>query len=293
MQLPERKRELTPEEAEELFSDVDETGHTNRDLARFQRKRRAEKGTSVDIDPLSEDDPSGSDVEKVVNRAAMVFVLVMLAAVLLAQLSCSVIRRAYTSTLAEEVNVRTVAAALRMGVEWGDGFTQFPDEFTVQEADESTGRVEVSVVDSTSVDALQCFSTSQIQATAFSINALLNPNIYEVRYHVSAHMDAQGRFESPGILGFGAPTGEVRSFMTFIWTKKTTANGIQFSCTITGVDEALTEVLRDRVVSSQISLPGISDDGGSGSGGIFDWDIIGGGEDAEEEGSDASFAASA
>ncbi|MBQ6394972.1 MAG: hypothetical protein IJH87_01305 [Atopobiaceae bacterium] len=287
MQLPERKRELTAEEAEELFSDVDETGHTNRDLARFQRKRRAEIGTSVDVDPLSEDDPSGSDVEKVVNRAAMLFVLVALAAVLLAQLSCSVIRRAYTSTLAEEVNVRTVASALRIGVEWGDGFTQFPEEFTVQEADESTGRIEVSVVDSTSSDALECLSSSQIQATAFSINALLNPNIYEVRYHVSAHMDAQGRFERPGLFGFGAPTGEVRSFITFIWTKKTTANGIQFSCTITGVDESLTEVLRDRVVSPTITFPGISDDGGSDSSGIFDWEIIGGGGPEEVEGSES------
>ena len=65
----------------------------------------------------------------------------------------------------------------------------------MQEADENTGRIEVTVVDSTSSSALECFSSSQVQATAFSVNALLNPNIDTVVYHVSVHADEDGAMQ--------------------------------------------------------------------------------------------------
>lgn len=253
------KGNLSPEELDELFSTVDETGHTNAEAAARERERRAQGDHAVDVDPLSEDDPSGSDIEKVINRAAMLFVAVALGAILLAQLSCSVVRRVRTESLAQHADVTNVMNALRMGVEWGDGFTQFPQDFTVQEVDENTGRIEVSVVNTSSADALECFSSSQIQATAFSINALLNPDINQVVYHVGVHVDGEGRFQRSSLFGILKPQGEVRNFMTFIWTKTTTEEGrVLFTCNITGMNETTTEDLRERVASPIIALPGPS-----------------------------------
>jgi len=244
------EKTLTGEEAERLFARVDETGHDNEQTARHQHRRRIEKGQGVLVDPLSEDDPSGSTVGKAITRTAVGFVLIFLAIVVIAQVSCGVVRRANTANLSENVNVESVASALRGGVEWGNGFTQFPEDFSVQEADESAHRVEVTVVDTSSKDALECFSGSQIQATAFSVNALLNPNINTVIYHVNVHFDDKGEFQQSQLFGFLKPTGAVRTFMTFIWTKTTTEDGVRFNCTITGVDTNVQAELRERITSS-------------------------------------------
>ena len=245
-----QKGALSAEEAEELFSRVDHTGHTDEERARRQRAHRREKGFSLDFDPLSDEDPSGSNVSKAITKAAVTFVLVFLVGVVAAQVIFGYVRRAVTSTLAEEATVRTVVAALNGGVEWGDGFTQFPEDFSVQEADENTGRIEVTVIDTTSVNALECFSSSQVQATAFDLIAMLNPNIYTVVYHVSVKVDVEGSLLHSSLFGYVEPTGDVTSFMTFVWTKTQSANGVNFSCTITGIDDAVQAELRDQVTTS-------------------------------------------
>ena len=256
---------LSAEKAEELFSKLDETGHVNEELARQQRLRRSAGDSAVSIDPLADEDPSGSNVGKVMTRTAVGFVVFFLVVVILAQVSCGVARRANTADLSANVNVRTVASALQGGVEWGNGFTQFPSDFSVQEADENTGRVEVTVIDTNSTDALECFSGSQIQAAAFSVNALLNPNINTVIYHVNAHLDSDGKFETAQLFGFLKPTGDVTTIMTFVWTKTQSSSGVSFSCTITGVSDELEEQLRNSVTTSftPVKILGISDSSSS------------------------------
>ena len=245
-----QKGALSAEEAEELFSRVDHTGHTDEERARRQHAQRREKGMALDFDPLSDEDPSGSNVSKAITRATVIFVLVFLVGVVAAQVIFGYVRRAVTSTLAEEATVRTVVAALNGGVEWGDGFTQFPADFSVQEADENTGRVEVTVIDTASGSALECFSSSQVQSTAFAVNALLNPNIDTVVYHVSVHADEEGNIQQSGLFGFLEPKGDVTSFMTFVWTKTQSTSGVNFSCTITGIDDGVQTELRDQVTTS-------------------------------------------
>ena len=160
-------------------------------------------------------------------------------------------RRANTANPAENANVRTVASALRGGVEWGNGFTQFPEDFSVQEADENTGRIEVTVTDTSSEKALECFAGSQVQATAFAVNALLNPKINTVVYHVNVHMSADGEIERTRLFGFLKPTGDVTSYMTFVWTKTQSANGgVNFGCTITGINDAIQDEIRDQITTS-------------------------------------------
>ena len=241
---------LSADEAEQLFSTVDHSGHSDEERARRQRAHRREKGVSVDVDPLSGEDPSGSDVSKVMTRTTVTFALVFLALVVIGQVAFGVVRRLNTAHLADTASVRTVADALSGGVEWGNGFTQFPEDFTVQEADENTGTIEVSVVDSSSSSALECFSTSQVQATALAVNALLNPDIDTVIYHVSVHVGADGRMQQSSFFGFLKPTGDVTSFMTFVWQKTQSATGVNFSCTITGIDETVQAELRDQVTTS-------------------------------------------
>ena len=176
--------------------------------------------------------------------------VIFLAVVVIGQVAFGFMRRANTANLAEEANVRTVASALSGGVEWGNGFTQFPEDFTVQEADENTGRIEVAVIDTSSQNALECFAGSQVQATAFAVNALLNPNIDTVVYHVSVHVGDDGKMQQSSFFGFLKPTGDVTSFMTFVWTKTQSEAGVQFSCSITGIDDTVQEELRDQITTS-------------------------------------------
>lgn len=240
---------LSGDEAEELFAEVDETGHTNKERAKKQHSRRKEKGTSVEVDPLAGEDPSGADTDRVITRTAVVFVSAFLALVVLAQVGWGYIRRVTTTTLAENASMRSVVSALGMGVEWGGGFTQFPSEFTVQEADENTHRIEVTVTDSDSSSELEAFATAQVQASALSVNALLNPNIDTVVYHVKVRMDDEGRFQKSTLFGFLRPTGATTPFMTFVWTKTAAEDGVVFDCSITGMDSKTQERLHEAITS--------------------------------------------
>lgn len=243
-----KRTDPTPGEVEELFSDVDETGHTNASKARKEHKRRRSQKDAVEIDPLSGDDPSGSSISKMITKTAVGFVVIMLLVVILSQVACGVIRRSGTAQLSVHTDVKSVASALKNGVEWGNGFTQFPEDFSVQEADENTGRIEVTVVDTSSKDELESLSGSQIQATALSVNALLNPKINTVIYHVTVHTDEAGNLQQSSLFGFFKPTGTVQQFATFIWTKTVTDDGsVNFNCMITGLDSDSATKLRDKV----------------------------------------------
>lgn len=252
---------LSGDEAEELFSTLDETGHPNVDVAREQHERRAHKQTPREIDPLSNEDPSGATTDRTIRRTAVAFVLITLVVIMLAQTSCGVIRRVSTAHLSKEVSVTSVSRSLQNGIEWGNGYTSFPDEFSVEQADENSGIVEVSVVDVSSANAAECFSSSQVQASALSINALLNPNIHAVIYHVKVRTDEQGNFLHNTMFGFLRPVGTLRSFMTFVWTKNTSEQGVNFTCRITGLDEQTTAGIRKKlqanlVLSDILAPPG-------------------------------------
>ncbi len=241
---------ISAAEAEELFAKVDNSGHANEGSAQEQRERRELMGHGVEVDPLSSDDPSGSNVGTIIQRTAIVLVVLFVGAIAFIQFYVSHVRSANTANLSSNVTVRTVADALDGGVEWGGGFTQFPSSFSVQEADENTGRIEVSVVDTTSRNDLVCFSSSQIQATAFSVNSLLNPDIDTVIYHVNVHMSEEGQKQRTSLFGFFKPTGDIKPFVTFIWTKTTTSNGeVRFNCTVTGLDASLQNLLRDQILA--------------------------------------------
>ena len=64
----------------------------------------------------------------------------------------------------------------------------------------------------------------------------------------SVHVGETGKFQQSTFFGFLKPTGNVKRFATFIWTKSSSPNGgFNFNCMITGLDEAAAENLRDKV----------------------------------------------
>ena len=158
------KNPLTPEEVTELFSEIDASGVLDPTLAKKRTERMREKEAAAKrgdkaalaqlrsedrasqakhIDPLSEDDPSGSQVSHTITKTAMAVVIGILVLIVGMQIGYGVMRRLNTANLSESVSVDTVSTALKGGLEWGNGFTQFPLDFTVDEADERTGTVEV------------------------------------------------------------------------------------------------------------------------------------------------------
>lgn len=252
-----RSKWLTDEEVEALFATVDETGHSNTATAEKEHRRRRRRGVGLEVDPLSGKDPSGSNVGTVIARTAVAFVVVLLVAIVGAQVGYGVMRRSSTANLTASVTPRSVASALQGGVEWGNGFTQFPEDFSVQEADEATGRVEVTVVDVTSASEMEAMSGGYIQATAFATNALLNPNINTVIYHIDVHDGGDGKIENSQLFGFLQPTAPVKNFMTFIFTKATSkSGGFNIFCTITGIDGPTMERLREKISSSPLDFLG-------------------------------------
>lgn len=281
-----KRHNMTPDEAEELFSELDASGVLDPDRAaaregRAKRRlfmRRTAGATAVaereaadrersraragKIDPLSEQDPSGSQVGKTISRTAVVVILGVFVFVLGMQIVYGVSRRLNTANLSDRTNSETVEHAMESGVEWGNGFTQFPRGFTVDEASEKTGVVEVSVVDTDFRNELELLSNSQIQASALATNALLNEKINRVVYNVYALVDESGAFQHDSLFGFIPARGARRAMLTFVWTKSQSSvpANIDWELKIIGMDDDLAEAIQEQVnsVSSLTENPGAS-----------------------------------
>lgn len=281
-----KRHNMTPDEAEELFSELDASGVLDPDRAaaregRAKRRlfmRRTAGATAVaereaadrersraragKIDPLSEQDPSGSQVGKTISRTAVVVILGVFVFVLGMQIVYGVSRRLNTANLSDRTNSETVEHAMESGVEWGNGFTQFPRDFTVDEASEKTGVVEVSVVDTDFRNELELLSNSQIQASALATNALLNEKINRVVYNVYALVDESGTFQHDSLFGFIPARGARRAMLTFVWTKSQSSvpANIDWELKIIGMDDDLAEAIQEQVnsVSSLTENPGAS-----------------------------------
>ncbi|WP_418740216.1 hypothetical protein [Enorma sp.] len=237
---------LAPEEVEELFSKIDASG--------VVRSKRSEPA----VDPLSDEDPSGSKVASSISRMGIAFIAGIIIFVVGMQVGYGVMRRLNTANLSDTVTTETVSRALEGGVEWGNGFTQFPADFTVDEADELTGVVEVSVVSAEAENELELFSNSQIEAAALATNALLNDNINRVVYNVSAYVDEGGN-----IVAGNGEDREARLVFTFIWTKNKSeaSSNIDWELRIVGMDEEIAGRIQTQVnsVSSLIETPSVDD----------------------------------
>lgn len=270
-----KKAPLTSEEVVELFSELDESGVLDPDRKKERAKRRSlfdrarknggdeavsalvedgkksRRARRAAIDPLSEQDPSGSQVGKTISRTGALVIAGVLLFVLGMQVVYGVNRRLNTANLSENVDRFTVEHAMESGVEWGNGFTQFPATFSVDEADESSGVVEVTVVDTDSANELELLSNSQIQAAALATNALLNEKIDRVVYNVCALVNRDGSYAHDRLFGFVPASGTRKTILTFIWTKESSqySNYIDWKLKIVGMDDSTTGKIQEQVNS--------------------------------------------
>ena len=278
-----KKNTLTPEEVTELFSEIDASGKLDPSLAkrRSDRQRRLDEAREAgdserveelelearsahvkDVDPLSDDDPSGSDVGHTITRTAIFVVVAMIVLVVGMQIGYGVMRRLNTANLSENVTYDSVKNAIEGGVEWGNGFTQFPQSFTVNEADERTGNVEVTVVDTESSNELELLSNGQIQAAALATNALLNDKIDRVVYNVHAYVGKDGTIQHSSFFGMVPATGTQRAILSFVWTKPAhgDTNNLDWQLRIVSMDDEITSRIQKQVnsVSSLIDDPQVT-----------------------------------
>ena len=171
------------------------------------------------------------------------------------QIGYGVMRRLNTANLSESVSVDTVSTALKGGLEWGNGFTQFPLDFTVDEADERTGTVEVTVLDTSSANELELLSNGQIQAAALATNALLNDKIDRVVYNVHAYIDEDSNIQHDSFFGMFPARGHQSAILTFVWTKSSSnATSIDWKMRIVSMDDTIAERIQKQVNSVASSL---------------------------------------
>lgn len=236
---------LTDEEVVEIFSSIDETGVVNR------KGTGSARPPAREIDPLSSKDPSGSRTAEAISRTALVVILGVMLFIVALQVWYGVNRRLSTANLSESATKDTVAHALESGVEWGNGFTQFPADYLVDEADEKTGVVEVSVTDTTSRNELELLSNSQIQAAALATNALLNDKIDRVVYNVYALTDRAGTYQNDRFFGLLKAQGTRRAILTFVWSKERSEHSsyIDWQLKIIGMDDKTAEKIQEQVNS--------------------------------------------
>ncbi|MBY4797780.1 hypothetical protein K6V98_05340 [Collinsella sp. AGMB00827] len=248
---------LSDEEVIELFSQLDETGVVNP-----QVDGAAKAGSLPQVDPLSMADPSGSRTGEAISRTALVVIIAAILLIVGLQVGYGVSRRLNTANLSASATTDSVRHALESGVEWGNGFTQFPETFEVNEANEKTGAVEVSVTDTRSHNELELLSNSQIQAAALATNALLNDKINRVTYRVFAYVHEDGSYQTDQFFGFLKAKGQRRPILTFIWTKERAAftGDINWQLKIIGMDDKTALRIQKQVnaVSSLIEYKGIS-----------------------------------
>ena len=267
------KNPLTPEEVTELFSEIDASGVLDPTLAKKRTERMREKEAAAkrgdkaalaqlrsedrasqtkQIDPLSEDDPSGSQVSHTITKTAMAVVIGILVLIVGMQIGYGVMRRLNTANLSESVSVDTVSTALKGGLEWGNGFTQFPLDFSVDE---------VTVLDTSSANELELLSNGQIQAAALATNALLNDKIDRVVYNVHAYIDEDSNIQHDSFFGMFPARGHQSAILTFVWTKSSsTATNIDWKMHIVSMDDTIAERIQKQVnsVSSLIEDPSVS-----------------------------------
>lgn len=251
----ESKNDVTDAEIDEIFSALDERGVVDPN-PRVRERERSKREQQAEVDPLSDKDPSGSNVGQTIARAAVMFVLVVLIAIVGSQIAFGVVRRLNTANLSERVDVESVERALEGGVSWGDGFTQFPDQYRINRADEKLGVIDITVIDTAAENETELLAGSQIQATALATNALLNEKIDKVVYHVCVYVDENDEYKQDRLFGFLPPTGEVKSVFTFIWTKNVSENpfALDWDCRIIGADNQIIGNIQDQINSASTPL---------------------------------------
>ena len=197
-------------------------------LADAEMERLEAKASSGDVlDPLALNDPVGKSVERVIIRVGVTVVIILIVAILLAQVACKNIRLSTIPNFNEGVSVESVERAMKNGVLYGGEVVTFPSTSDVVSL--ADGVLKVQMDDDTSRSIDQVAAAAQGRSLALAMNTFEDESVTSVVVETLAHANA----ETGAFTGKGSDPMQV--VLTITWTRDA-SDPQSFSCTLTGYD---------------------------------------------------------
>ena len=212
-------------------------------LADQEMERLEEKRASEDtLDPIALDDPVGMSVEKVIGRALVFVVFVLVVGILFAQVACKNIQLMSVASFDEGVDDANVEKAVTSGVSWAGEITKFPSMDSAS-FDEESGMANVVVTNDSPRTLSQLVSASQGQALTLAMAMFENDQVNTVVYSVCSNTLSQMDSQAPD--GPASPSRQdgqeekSEPLISFIWQRGVDGT---YTCTLEGYDPGTASV---------------------------------------------------
>ena len=213
-------------------------------LADEEMERLEEKRTSEDIlDPIALDDPVGMSVEKLIGRALIFVVFVLVVGILFAQVACKNIQLMSVASFDEGVDDARVEKAVTSGVSWAGEIVKFP---SVESAsfDEANGTATVVVTNDSPRTLSQLVNASQGQALTLAMSMFENDQVNKVVYSVCSNtlsqVDSQTSDGPASAVHQASQDATPEPLISFIWQRGVDGT---YTCTLEGYDPAATTAI--------------------------------------------------
>ncbi len=206
-------------------------------LADQEMERLEEKRASEDtLDPIALDDPVGMSVEKVIGRALVFVVFVLVVGILFAQVACKNIQLMSVASFDEGVDDACVEKAVTSGVSWAGEIVKFPSMESAS-FDKESGTANVVVTNDSPRTLSQLVNASQSQALTLAMAMFENDEVNKVVYSVCSNtlFEAQDQTSdgpAPTVGQDGQDT-PAEPLISFIWQRGVDGT---YTCTLEGYD---------------------------------------------------------
>lgn len=202
-------------------------------LADEEMERLEEKRAQEDaLDPIALDDPVGMSVEKVIGRALVFVVFVLVVGILFAQVACKNIQLMSVVSFDDaSVSSERVEKAVSSGVSFAGEIVKFP-ELVSADYDAATGTAQAVVLNDTPRTMAQLVSSSQSQAFALAMALFNSDQVTSVSYGVCSTVLAPADDTSKKAAA-AQSDAQPEPLVTFTWTR--TADG-GYTCELSGYD---------------------------------------------------------
>lgn len=202
-------------------------------LADEEMERLEEKRAQEDaLDPIALDDPVGMSVEKVIGRALIFVVFVLVVGILFAQVACKNIQlQSVVSFSGQTVSSERVEKAISSGVSFAGEIVKFP-QFVSADYDELTGHAQAVVVNDSPRTMAQLVNASQDQAFTLAMALFNNDDVKSVSYGVCSTILAPADDSSKKTQA-SQESDQLEPLVTFTWTRLDDGS---YTCELTGYD---------------------------------------------------------
>ncbi len=202
-------------------------------LADEEMERLEEKRAQEDaLDPIALDDPVGMSVEKVIGRALIFVVFVLVVGILFAQVACKNIQlQSVVSFGGQTVSSERVEKAISSGVSFAGEIVKFP-QLVSADYDELTGHAQAVVVNDSPRTMAQLVNASQDQAFTLAMALFNNDDVKSVSYGVCSTILAPAD-DSSKKKQASQESDQLEPLVTFTWTRLDDGS---YTCELTGYD---------------------------------------------------------